>query len=63
MENDRPRQSPSRPRSTRQGFVPPEAFASADRELAYYKQECERLRAIIALQKQKIRRLVAAAKA
>ncbi|WP_300160584.1 hypothetical protein [Solidesulfovibrio sp.] len=49
---------PKRPRSTQPDFTPPTAFADAAAELAYYKDECRRLKAIIALQKQKIRKLV-----
>lgn len=51
-------QDAKRPRSTQIDFTPPLAFADAAEELAYYKAECRRLKAIIALQKQKIRKLV-----
>ncbi len=51
-------QEAKRPRSTRLDFTPPTAFADTAAELAYYKDECRRLKAIIALQKQKIRKLV-----
>lgn len=50
------------PRSTQPDFTPP-AFDSPEAELAYYKDECRRLKAIIGLQKQKIRKLVEANKA
>ena len=52
-------QRKARPRSTQIDFTPPLAFADTAEELAYYKAECRRLKAIIALQKQKIRKLVA----
>ncbi|MEA4856930.1 MAG: hypothetical protein AAGU21_02975 [Solidesulfovibrio sp.] len=52
----------NRPRSTQPDFTPP-TFDSPEVELAYYKDECRRLKAIIGLQKQKIRKLVAAGKA
>jgi hypothetical protein len=45
-------------RSTQADFVPQEAFKGLEQELLYYKQEYQRLKAIIALQKQKIKRLV-----
>ena len=51
-------QDTKRPRSTQIDFTPPLAFADTAAELAYYKAECHRLKAIIALQKQKIRKLV-----
>lgn len=47
-------------RSTRLNFVPPETFHSVEDELLYYKQECLRLKAIVSLQKQKIKKLLAA---
>ncbi len=43
--------------STQSDFIP-ESFQGIEEELAYYKQEYKRLKAIIALQKQKIKRLV-----
>lgn len=46
------------PRSTKLDYVPSEAFADIEAELRYYKQEYQRLKAIIALQKQKIRKLL-----
>jgi hypothetical protein len=45
-------------RSTRQDFDGPGDFANTEEALAYYKAEYERLKAIIALQKGKIRKLV-----
>lgn len=45
-------------RSTRQDFDGPGDFASTEEALAYYKAEYARLKAIIALQKRKIRKLV-----
>lgn len=50
--------STPRPRSTSLDYVPSEVFASVEEELRYYKEEYRRLKAIIALQKQKIRKLV-----
>ncbi|EHJ46682.1 hypothetical protein DFW101_0665 [Solidesulfovibrio carbinoliphilus subsp. oakridgensis] len=50
----------SQHRSTQADFAGPDTFASVADELLYYKQEYQRLKAIIALQKQKIRKLVAA---
>jgi hypothetical protein len=47
------------PRSANPDYVPPQDFASIEEELGYYKQEYHRLKAIIALQKQKIRKLIA----
>ena len=46
-------------RSTQSDFLP-ENFQGIEEELAYYKQEYKRLKAIIALQKQKIKRLIQA---
>lgn len=52
-------QQPRTPgRSTRPDFAPSDAFSSIEEELAYYKKEYQRLKAIIALQKQKIRKLL-----
>ena len=52
-------QQPVKPvRSTRQDFDGPGDFASTEEALAYYKAEYSRLKAIIALQKGKIRKLV-----
>lgn len=45
-------------RSTHQDFDGPDDFASTEEALAYYKAEYARLKAIIALQKGKIRKLV-----
>lgn len=45
-------------RSTRQDFDGPDNFASTEEALAYYKAEYTRLKAIIALQKGKIRKLI-----
>jgi hypothetical protein len=45
-------------RSTRQNFDGPDNFASTEEALAYYKAEYSRLKAIIALQKGKIRKLL-----
>ncbi|EKO40508.1 MAG: hypothetical protein B193_0793 [Solidesulfovibrio magneticus str. Maddingley MBC34] len=57
---DAPRQQPAKQvRSTRQDFDGPGDFASTEEALAYYKAEYSRLKAIIALQKGKIRKLVA----
>lgn len=47
-------------RSTRQDFDGPEDFTSTEEALAYYKAEYMRLKAIIALQKGKIRKLISA---
>jgi hypothetical protein len=44
-------------RSTNPDYAP-DTFASQEEELRYYKQEYRRLKAIIALQKQKIRKLI-----
>jgi hypothetical protein len=56
---DAPRQQPAKQvRSTRQDFDGPGDFASAEEALAYYKAEYSRLKAIIALQKGKIRKLI-----
>ena len=51
-------QDTKRPRSTQIDFTPPLAFADTAAELAYYKAECHRLKAIIALQKKKIKKLL-----
>lgn len=45
-------------RSTRPDYTPPDTFTSSEEELLYYKREYQRLKAIIALQKQKIRKLL-----
>lgn len=55
---DAARPQPVKPvRSTRQDFDGPDDFASTEEALAYYKAEYARLKAIIALQKGKIRKL------
>ena len=46
-------------RSARPGFTPAQTFESLEAELRYYKEEYQRLKAIIALQKQKIKRVLA----
>ena len=48
----------SPPRSTKLDYMPSQAFADMEEELHYYKQEYQRLKAIIALQKKKIRKLL-----
>lgn len=58
MADDISRTPASPPRSTKLDYVPSEAFADIEAELRYYKQEYRRLKAIIALQKQKIRKLL-----
>jgi hypothetical protein len=59
MTQDTDAKRPKRPRSANPDYVPPDMFASVEEELRYYKQEYQRLKAIIALQKQKIRKLLA----
>ena len=59
LMTDASSQQPVKPvRSTRQDFDGPGDFASTEEALAYYKAEYSRLKAIIALQKGKIRKLV-----
>lgn len=45
-------------RSTQLDFLPEGTFPDRETELLYYKQEYRRLKAIIALQKKKIRKLL-----
>ena len=51
-------QQPQQRRSTQKDFTGLAAYASPEEELKYFKEEYVRLKAIIALQKQKIRKLV-----
>ena len=51
-------QPPQQHRSTQKDFTGLESYASPEEELRYFKEEYVRLKAIIALQKQKIRKLV-----
>jgi hypothetical protein len=61
LMTDASRQQPVKPvRTTRQDFDGPGDFASTEEALAYYKAEYARLKAIIALQKGKIRKLISA---
>jgi hypothetical protein len=46
-------------RSTQPDFTPSAAFNGIEEELLYYKNEYQRLKAIIALQKKKIKKLIA----
>lgn len=62
MTDDPQHQKPKQVRSTQKDFNGLDSYASPEDELRYYKEEYVRLKAIIALQKQKIRRLVAAKK-
>lgn len=62
MTDDPQRQKPQQLRSTQKDFTGLDSYASPEDELRYYKEEYVRLKAIIALQKQKIRKLVAAKK-
>lgn len=59
MTNDSPKQAAIQTRSTQPGFNAPESFKSIEEELLYYKEEYQRLKAIITLQKQKIKKLIA----
>lgn len=52
-------QRPRPVRSTSLDYAPADTFSSVEEELRYYKQEYRRLKAIIALQKRKIRKLLA----
>jgi len=61
MPNDARQQAATRPRSTQLDYT--REFATSEEALLYYKEEYKRLKAIIALQKQKIKRLVATTKA
>lgn len=58
MTDDPQSQKPKQLRSTQKDFIGLDAYASPEDELRYYKEEYVRLKAIIALQKQKIRKLV-----
>ena len=58
MSDSTTKYGPVSVRSTQPDFVPQQAFQSVDDELLYYKREYQRLKAIIALQKQKIRKLL-----
>ena len=58
MTDDPQHQRPKQIRSTQKDFNGLESYASPGDELCYYKDEYVRLKAIIALQKQKIRKLV-----
>lgn len=58
MTDDPQRPMPQQIRSTQKYFTGLDAYASPEDELRYYKEEYARLKAIIALQKQKIRKLV-----
>ncbi|WP_075352925.1 hypothetical protein [Desulfovibrio sp. DV] len=60
MTDDSQHQKPKQIRSTQKDFTGLDSYASPEDELAYYKSEYGRLKAIIALQKQKIRKFVAA---
>jgi len=54
------KQSSNRARSTQPDFAAPDSFNNIEQELLYYKEEYQRLKAIIALQKRKIKKLIAA---
>ena len=59
MTDDPQHQKPQKQRrSTQQDFTGLDAYASPEEELKYFKEEYVRLKAIIALQKLKIRKLV-----
>ena len=59
MTNDpRHEKQPQQRRSTQKDFTGLAAYASPEEELQYFKEEYVRLKAIIALQKLKIRKLV-----
>lgn len=58
MTDDPLHQKPKQVRSTQKDFTGLDSYASPEDELRYYKDEYVRLKAIIALQKQKIRKLV-----
>jgi len=58
MEHDTPKTTATPVRSTRLDFLPENTFADREAELRYYKQEYSRLKAIIALQKKKIKKLL-----
>ncbi|WP_043630489.1 hypothetical protein [Desulfovibrio sp. TomC] len=58
MTDDSQHQKPKQVRSTQKDFNGLDSYASPEDELRYYKEEYVRLKAIIALQKQKIRKLV-----
>jgi len=58
MTDDAQHQKPQQIRSTQKDFTGLDAYASPEEELQYFKEEYVRLKAIIALQKQKIRKLV-----
>ena len=60
MTDDPQHQKAKQVRSTQKDFDGLDSDASPEDELAYYKSEYVRLKAIIALQKQKIRKFVAA---
>ena len=58
MEHDTPKTNAAPVRSTRLDFLPEGTFPDQEAELRYYKQEYGRLKAIIALQKKKIKKLL-----
>ncbi|MGD9609773.1 MAG: hypothetical protein AB7U59_10215 [Desulfovibrionaceae bacterium] len=58
MKHDTPKTIAAPVRSTQLDFLPEGTFPNQEVELLYYKQEYQRLKAIIALQKKKIKKLL-----